>query len=239
MALAGFSRLSYPGAVRGTHTLERKVVKRADLRYEGWFSSSHELILWERGQGADEVAAVNRKALARTVRELEAGTHKGAKVFMNRGLHWTTKGGKTSWVYLSKIKTIESRTFCMYAPLLAGTQGQSPYVHSKIALIDDKVAFVGSSNWTYRSMQYDGEISALIENKLEVVDIRTELLKHWGVPNGDPAKWKSHVAKNARELATGKAKRCQVYMVPLTLADFGTTWKDLAAWGSWAAADYI
>ncbi|MEM7154433.1 MAG: IPT/TIG domain-containing protein [Myxococcota bacterium] len=33
-------------------------------------------------------------------------------------------------------------------------------VHSKLAIIDDEYLIVGSANWTYRSMQYDGEIAA-------------------------------------------------------------------------------
>lgn len=33
-------------------------------------------------------------------------------------------------------------------------------VHSKLAIFDDEYLIVGSANWTYRSMQYDGEIAA-------------------------------------------------------------------------------
>lgn len=39
-----------------------------------------------------------------------------------------------------------------------------PCLHSKLAVIDDRYLIVGSSNWTYRSMQYDGEIAAFIDS---------------------------------------------------------------------------
>ncbi len=38
------------------------------------------------------------------------------------------------------------------------------YPHSKVAAFDDQWLVVGSSNWSFRSMQYDGEISAFIHD---------------------------------------------------------------------------
>jgi phosphatidylserine/phosphatidylglycerophosphate/cardiolipin synthase-like enzyme len=48
---------------------------------------------------------------------------------------------------------------------------QWPYPHSKLALFDDRYALVGSSNWTYRSMEYDGEITTMIDDGDKVAQI--------------------------------------------------------------------
>jgi phosphatidylserine/phosphatidylglycerophosphate/cardiolipin synthase-like enzyme len=70
-----------------------------------------------------------------------------------------------------------------------GVRIEYPYVHAKLAFIDDRVAFVGSSNWTHRSMVNDGEISAIIESRPAVQNFRQTLFAHWGVLNGDIANW--------------------------------------------------
>ena len=57
------------------------------------------------------------------------------------------------------------------------------YIHSKLALVDDAVAVIGSANFSYRSQVYDGEISAFIEGP-EVANIRADLLTHWGLRGG-------------------------------------------------------
>jgi hypothetical protein len=54
-----------------------------------------------------------------------------------------------------------------------------PYPHSKLAIFDDRHMFVGSANWTYRSMEYDGEISAIIHDNQTVARFRERLLMHW------------------------------------------------------------
>lgn len=53
------------------------------------------------------------------------------------------------------------------------------YVHSKLALIDDQVAFVGSANFTRRSLFYDGEIAVRIDDAATVSSIRSALFTHW------------------------------------------------------------
>lgn len=54
------------------------------------------------------------------------------------------------------------------------------YVHSKLALFDDSIAFVGSANFTERSMRQDGEISIAISDSATATSIRESLFSHWG-----------------------------------------------------------
>ncbi|WP_417837218.1 phospholipase D-like domain-containing protein [Thalassospira tepidiphila] len=56
------------------------------------------------------------------------------------------------------------------------------YPHAKIAMIDDKYLIVGSCNWTYRSLQYDGEIALEIDDEAFVRDLRSKLFKSWDLP---------------------------------------------------------
>jgi len=55
------------------------------------------------------------------------------------------------------------------------------YIHSKLALFDDKRALLGSANFNSRSMKYDGEMSVLIENSVNATNIRTQLFNHWNM----------------------------------------------------------
>ncbi|MCP4582205.1 MAG: hypothetical protein GY839_11370 [candidate division Zixibacteria bacterium] len=59
------------------------------------------------------------------------------------------------------------------------------YIHSKLALIDDETAFIGTSNFSYRSMVYDGEIGICISNGQTVRNIRNTLFAHWGLNVAD------------------------------------------------------
>src|SRR5262249_52484718 len=61
------------------------------------------------------------------------------------------------------------------------------YVHSKLALIDDAIAFVGSANFTTRSMLYDGELSLQLNDAATVTAIRNRVFPHWG--STDVATW--------------------------------------------------
>lgn len=63
---------------------------------------------------------------------------------------------------------------------------QSLYVHSKLVVIDDDTAFIGSANLSYRSMVYDGEICARISGDA-ARDIRVELFKHYNIDLKDAA----------------------------------------------------
>jgi phosphatidylserine/phosphatidylglycerophosphate/cardiolipin synthase-like enzyme len=62
--------------------------------------------------------------------------------------------------------------------------GDSLYVHSKLVLVDDDTAFIGSANLSYRSMVYDGEICARIAGSA-AKDIREALFKHFNLDFAD------------------------------------------------------
>jgi len=51
-------------------------------------------------------------------------------------------------------------------------------IHSKLAIIDD-VLVIGSSNWTYRSMNYDGEMVAICKSKKLAQQTLKRLLSHY------------------------------------------------------------
>ncbi len=60
------------------------------------------------------------------------------------------------------------------------------YIHSKLMLIDDEIAIIGSSNFTFRSMIYDGEIAACIEDANVVTNqIRNRLFAEFGMVNAN------------------------------------------------------
>lgn len=58
------------------------------------------------------------------------------------------------------------------------------YVHSKLILVDDDTAFIGSANLSYRSMVYDGEICARVAGAA-AKDIRVALFKHFDLDYAD------------------------------------------------------
>ncbi|MEM7151565.1 MAG: IPT/TIG domain-containing protein [Myxococcota bacterium] len=68
-----------------------------------------------------------------------------------------------------------------YAPyyITAGMGLNMVYTHSKIASFDDTWLVVGSANWSFRSMQYDGEISAFINDAGIAAASVQQLLRHF------------------------------------------------------------
>jgi phosphatidylserine/phosphatidylglycerophosphate/cardiolipin synthase-like enzyme/outer membrane protein assembly factor BamB len=78
---------------------------------------------------------------------------------------------------------------------------RSIYVHSKLALIDDQVAVVGSANLSRRSMRQDGEMSACIDDPTTATAVRTALFTHWGMTT--PAKWGADMAAFAATTTAG------------------------------------
>lgn len=112
---------------------------------------------------------------------------------------------------------------CLYSPMRL--KGKSPkgseslpiYVHSKVALVDDGVAVVGSANWNYRSMEYDGELSVFVVDGRSVSEIRKEVFAHFGMPKA--AGVKDHVGETWRQEVSTPAK-AGVFMKPLQLHDF-------------------
>ena len=60
----------------------------------------------------------------------------------------------------------------------------SIYTHSKVAAFDDQWLVVGSANWSFRSMQYDGEISAFINSAPITTATVGSLLAHFNTNIG-------------------------------------------------------
>jgi phosphatidylserine/phosphatidylglycerophosphate/cardiolipin synthase-like enzyme len=98
------------------------------------------------------------------------------------------------------------------------------YVHSKLALFDDATAFVGSANFTERSMLIDGELSVSVSDGPTVVGIREALFGHWGM--GTPGEWRQRMAAFERTIANG------VGVLPLPVGRLGAI-EDLP-WTTWA-----
>ncbi len=72
---------------------------------------------------------------------------------------------------------------------------RSVYVHSKLALIDDARALVGSANFSPRSMRMDGELSVFVNDPATATSIRRELFSHWNMT--DPANWAARMTSFA------------------------------------------
>ncbi|MFG0229636.1 phospholipase D-like domain-containing protein [Achromobacter sp. 413638] len=130
--------------------------------------------------------------------------------FDPRGIEYTTvtftKGGTTRRVWIHEVWNIhDSATqpqvcFCSPARYFAtppsdtgkALQGQPAnyrgiYVHSKLALFDDRVAVVGSANFSPRSLRMDGEMSVFINDSATALGIRQRLFQHWGMTT--PSAW--------------------------------------------------
>lgn len=79
-----------------------------------------------------------------------------------------TKDAKGVTLKFSEIDKVDGR-FYFYTPRIGDWDGSgysfdSLMVHSKLCIIDGSILIVGSSNWTCRSMNYDGELAAFIES---------------------------------------------------------------------------
>jgi phosphatidylserine/phosphatidylglycerophosphate/cardiolipin synthase-like enzyme len=111
----------------------------------------------------------------------------------------------------------------LYAPVRAtsGSSYDHVYIHSKLALIDDQIAIIGSANFNYRSLLYDGEISAVVTDPAKVSQIRTRLFSEWGM--SDAATWQVRAQANRTTFAGGGAVPGQIYIVPLAMSDFTRT----------------
>ncbi|GMU10082.1 hypothetical protein ASNO1_63360 [Corallococcus caeni] len=153
-------------------------------------------------------------------------------VSAENGTFTWSEGGQTKSCSFDDIAELEAPTV-MYGPIstdLAGSEvlprnaanakkPQWPYVHSKLALFDDQVAFVGSSNWTYRSMEYDGEITAMVTGEETVRGIRERLFEHWqqGLTVDNYA---TKAAKNEQDRVARRLRPVHSYMLPLSFGDF-------------------
>lgn len=162
----------------------------------------------------------------------------------DRGLAYTTitfvVNGVSTTISLTALTELEvpdpdanSRLLFSYPLRLSNVRGaeqaETVYVHSKLCLIDDQKAMVGSANFSKRSMLYDGEMSVFIDDPTTVTAIRTRLFQHWGMSTA--AQWAADAIASltpARPLSiTGVPQ-----MVLLSAADFPVE-------GSWATRNAV
>ncbi|MEM7154735.1 MAG: IPT/TIG domain-containing protein [Myxococcota bacterium] len=104
------------------------------------------------------------------------------------GLEITKENGRgTKTVPFTRITAVEG-TFHFYTPVRFGAPPHvgldQPTIHSKLAIFDDEYLVCGTSNWTYRSMQYDGEIATFNHCPVSgapslVTEARDRLLAHY------------------------------------------------------------
>jgi phosphatidylserine/phosphatidylglycerophosphate/cardiolipin synthase-like enzyme len=86
-----------------------------------------------------------------------------------------------------------------YAPFYwTGADRLTVYTHSKVASFDGQWLVVGSANWSFRSMQYDGEISAFVNDAAIAAPAVQQLLRHYNSALGAPL---ALTAVEARALA--------------------------------------
>ncbi|TCL63362.1 phospholipase D-like protein [Hydrogenispora ethanolica] len=92
---------------------------------------------------------------------------------------------------------------------------RSIYIHSKLALVDDSYAQVGSANFTTRSLSWDGECSVGINSSAKAKEIRETIFQHWGVDT--PLNWQAKMNDFAQHPVEG------VGVVPLPINVLSTT----------------
>lgn len=140
-------------------------------------------------------------------------------------LEWQLPGGGVHTTRLIDIAAVTGGLRFYTAARATNPATLEPvYVHSKLALFDDRYAVVGTANFTYRSMVYDGEIAAIIDNPTIVTAIRQALLPHFNTAGGPaltPATFAATAAANRllythHNLAGGNA----LYVLPLEAGDY-------------------
>ncbi len=98
-----------------------------------------------------------------------------------------------------------------YSPMVRnGHTTNAIYIHSKLALIDNSTAVIGSANFTYRSQEYDGEISAFIGD--DVTDFCQDLWRHWGLSG--------HYLAFDQDVAAFNPLAAAHWVAPLQVADY-------------------
>ncbi|NVJ13058.1 IPT/TIG domain-containing protein [Myxococcus sp. AM010] len=88
-----------------------------------------------------------------------------------------TLADPTTTVPLHKITAVDGdlHFYSCFNPAGAG----NVYVHSKVAVFDDRWLVCGTANWSFRSMQYDGEIAAFVDSPHVAQGALTDLLNHY------------------------------------------------------------
>jgi phosphatidylserine/phosphatidylglycerophosphate/cardiolipin synthase-like enzyme len=124
-------------------------------------------------------------------------------------------------VKLSEIVDISCERVSFCSPVYIKTRQVRPiYLHSKLALFDDATLFVGSANFTYRSMHYDGELTLRVNDPGRARDARERLFDHWGLDDMNDVRrqWNTMVSRSmARPATNGGA------VVRLTCSSFGSS----------------
>lgn len=100
-----------------------------------------------------------------------------------------------------------------YAPVRRTT---AVYIHSKVALFDDRVAVIGSANFSYRSMIYDGELSVFVRSQEQAQDIRKHLFDHYGMTTA--ASWDEGTVRRQADIT--ERARHPVRVIPIEPAAY-------------------
>ena len=139
-------------------------------------------------------------------------------------------GGAPRRIGLRYIWDITANNDVMFAPKTYRHNDPTKwtYPHSKVAIIDDQYVMVGTSNWTYRSMQYDGEITLEIDDGAFAQAVRAQLFAHWQMPGaaaaggaaGVGAAWLLDATANQVAWAGNAFSLSETRLVPLAFDDF-------------------
>lgn len=138
-------------------------------------------------------------------------------------LVWQLPGGPVQQTLLTDLVAIHGGTPFYTTARATGASTLEPvYLHSKLALFDDRVAVVGTANFTYRSMVYDGEIALFIENQGVATGIRQTLFTHFNTagPVLDPSTFAGVAADNRTAYRSGTLQAGNLYMLPLEMQDY-------------------
>jgi phosphatidylserine/phosphatidylglycerophosphate/cardiolipin synthase-like enzyme len=154
-------------------------------------------------------------------------------------LEWQLPGGGVQATRLTDIVAVTGGLrFFTTARASSSAILEPVYLHSKLALFDDRYAVVGTANFTYRSMVYDGEIVAIVDNPGVVTQIRQQLLPHFNTGGGPPltpANFATVAAANRvlytnHSLAGGNL----LYVLPLEMGDYSRVppqdWKNFTVY---------
>ncbi|MBL4614661.1 MAG: phosphatidylserine/phosphatidylglycerophosphate/cardiolipin synthase family protein [Magnetovibrio sp.] len=136
-----------------------------------------------------------------------------------------TEGGQNRSIEFGDIWGFTPNVNANVMYTLTSGSGDQAYPHSKLAIFDDDFLVEGTSNWTYRSMQYDGEITLFINDTSAapnfVTAVRDRLFTHWNQPN-NVANWDATARQNVTNIGNGtilgvdEAPR----VIPLAYGDF-------------------
>ncbi|MBF0133536.1 MAG: PQQ-binding-like beta-propeller repeat protein [Magnetococcales bacterium] len=168
--------------------------------------------------------------------------------FVTRSFSYTTKATQSSFTInlyeITAVNTTETRLIlCGPARYFANVDASNTthilngwannyrriYIHSKLALFDDKVAILGSCNFNWRSLSMDGEMSVRIRDAATVQEIRTTLFNHWNMT--DFATWTDKMTAFS-QLATSGSTVEQVGILPTSLSNLWTSYSDMT-WSAW------